>query len=207
MLLQVASCERTKLPSGEAAAAVKHLVGQQQQFEAAMQVVNLGSRTGAKSKRKTGEPQLRYAAVASMSKQSEHQASTCLYGQLTSPSMSAHSMLPDALTFAAPLHGTFHSSYAGQASETQMPRYNVPVSFVSKGCMNSDSLEMRPPMQAAQVPLEDSSVQEPAEAEAGPSVDAAASSEHYSSYMTIFGCKLPVITFCCNAPSNLQLQQ
>lgn len=55
-LVQVASCERTILPSGEAAAEVKRILGQQQRFEAAMRVVNLGSRTGVKPKRKsTGE--------------------------------------------------------------------------------------------------------------------------------------------------------
>ena len=55
-MMQVASCERTILPSGQAAAEVKRILGQQQQFEAAMRCVNLGSRTGVKQKRKsTGE--------------------------------------------------------------------------------------------------------------------------------------------------------
>lgn len=65
-VLQVASCERTRLPMSEDAATVQHLLSQQQQSEAAMQVVKLGSRSGAKAKRTSGKE--RVTAFASLCK-------------------------------------------------------------------------------------------------------------------------------------------
>ncbi|KAL3152305.1 hypothetical protein ABBQ32_001376 [Trebouxia sp. C0010 RCD-2024] len=56
----VASCERTCLPTGEAAAKVKSMLRDQNSAESAMQVVRLGSRTGSRPVRKSfgsGQPQ------------------------------------------------------------------------------------------------------------------------------------------------------
>lgn len=51
--MQVASCERTALPSGEAAAKVKSILKEQSSAESAMRVVRLGSRTGSRPVRKS----------------------------------------------------------------------------------------------------------------------------------------------------------
>ena len=52
-LVQVASCERTRLPTGEAAAKVRSLLKEQNSFEAAMHVARMGSRTGSRPVRKS----------------------------------------------------------------------------------------------------------------------------------------------------------
>ncbi|DBB10682.1 TPA: hypothetical protein ACH3X3_007185 [Trebouxia sp. C0006] len=49
----VASCERTCLPTGEAAAKVRSLLKEQNSFEAAMHVARMGSRTGSRPVRKS----------------------------------------------------------------------------------------------------------------------------------------------------------
>ncbi|DBA81505.1 TPA: hypothetical protein ACH3X1_007281 [Trebouxia sp. C0004] len=49
----VASCERTSLPTGEAAAKVRSLLKEQNSFEAAMHVARMGSRTGSRPVRKS----------------------------------------------------------------------------------------------------------------------------------------------------------
>lgn len=51
--MQVASCERTCLPTGEAAAKVKSILKEQNSAESAMRVVRLGSRTGSRPVRKS----------------------------------------------------------------------------------------------------------------------------------------------------------
>lgn len=51
--LQVASCERTCLPTGEAAAKVQRILKEQDSFESAMRVTRLGSRTGSRPVRKS----------------------------------------------------------------------------------------------------------------------------------------------------------
>lgn len=51
--VQVASCERTCLPSGEAAAKVRSLLKDQNSAESAMRVMRLGSRTGSRPVRKS----------------------------------------------------------------------------------------------------------------------------------------------------------
>ena len=51
--LQVASCERTCLPIGEAAAKVQRILKEQNSFESAMRVARLGSRTGSRPVRKS----------------------------------------------------------------------------------------------------------------------------------------------------------
>ena len=50
---QVASCERTCLPTGEAAAKVRSILKEQGSAEAAMRVVRMGSRTGSRPVRKS----------------------------------------------------------------------------------------------------------------------------------------------------------
>lgn len=52
-VVQVASCERTCLPTGEAATKVKSILRDQNSAESAMQVVRLGSRTGSRPVRKS----------------------------------------------------------------------------------------------------------------------------------------------------------
>ena len=52
-VVQVASCERTCLPTGEAAAKVKSMLRDQNSAESAMRVVRLGSRTGSRPVRKS----------------------------------------------------------------------------------------------------------------------------------------------------------
>ena len=60
----------------------------------------------------------------------------------------------------------------------QAPRFNVPVSFVSSGCMNTDTMEVRPPMQAASANDVPSSSQDPEmQAHDRSSVEAAALGE------------------------------
>lgn len=46
--MQVASCERTCLPTGEAAAKVKSILKEQNSSASAMRVMRLGSRTGSR---------------------------------------------------------------------------------------------------------------------------------------------------------------
>lgn len=52
-VLQVASCERTCLPTGEAAAKVKSILKEQNSAESAMRVMRLGSCTGSRPVRKS----------------------------------------------------------------------------------------------------------------------------------------------------------
>ena len=53
MCLQVASCERTCLPTGQAATKIKSILKEQDKAESAMRVTRLGSRTGSRPVRKS----------------------------------------------------------------------------------------------------------------------------------------------------------